>query len=101
MTALLKLLELLLMSWLACCVWSEPAMYRRTMMPITPIRRVVLLSVLALLPACTTTATSRANCPPPSPKLTWSPAEHGGVCLSGEATALLLDYIDGLERCGG
>ncbi len=61
-------------------------------------RKSALLSVLvmALLTAC---ATSASNCPPPAPKLQWSPAQDGGVCLGATATANLLDYLDALERC--
>ena len=50
---------------------------------------------------CQTAPSQTANCPPPTPRLTWNPAANGGVCLSGESTADLLDYLDALERCSG
>lgn len=54
---------------------------------------------LALLLTGCATSSINPNCPPPSPHLDWSPAADGGVSLSGESTARLLDYIDALERC--
>ncbi len=57
-----------------------------------------LIALALLLTGCATSCTS-PNCPPPSPHLDWSPAADGGVSLSGESTARLLDYIDALERC--
>lgn len=67
-------------------------------MPIIMTRKGVLLIALALVTGCATTSRND-NCPPPSPKLTWSPAADGGVSISRESTALLLNYIDSLERC--
>lgn len=63
----------------------------------------LLLPVLVILPillltGCQATQTS-PNCPPPAPRLGWLPAEDGGVCVTPESTAQLLDYIDALERC--
>lgn len=68
-------------------------------MRITMTRKGALPIALALLlTGCATTSTN-PNCPPPAPHLEWNPAADGGVSLSGESTARLLDYIDALERC--
>lgn len=68
-------------------------------MLITPTHRGALPIALALLLTGCATSSANPNCPPPSPRLDWSPANNGGVSLSGESTARLLDYIDALERC--
>lgn len=70
-------------------------------MPITLTRRDALPIALVLLIAGCVTTGSNPNCPPPVPRLNWSPAADGGVCVSAESTAVLLDYLDGLARCGG
>ena len=57
----------------------------------------LLVSVL-LLAACQNQVAN--NCPPAKPKLVWTPAIDGGICISRESTALLLDNLDALERCG-
>lgn len=68
-------------------------------MRITLTPRGALPIALVLLLAGCATSSANPNCPPPSPHLDWSPATDGGVSLSGESTARLLDYIDALERC--
>lgn len=68
-------------------------------MRITPTPRGALPIALALLLAGCATSSANPNCPPPSQRLDWNPANNGGVSLSGESTARLLDYIDALERC--
>ena len=57
----------------------------------------LLIASVLLLVACQTPVAS--NCPPPRPNLTWTPAADGGICISRESTALLLDNLDALERC--
>ncbi len=68
-------------------------------MRITMARKGALPIALALLLTGCATSSINPNCPPPVPRLEWSPAADGGVSLSGESTARLLDYIDALERC--
>lgn len=68
-------------------------------MRITMTRKVALPIALALLLTGCATSSINPNCPPPAPRLEWNPAADGGVSLSGESTARLLDYIDALERC--
>lgn len=62
-------------------------------------RKGALPIALALLLTGCATSSINPNCPPPAPQLNWNPADDGGVSLSGESTARLLDYIDALERC--
>ena len=57
----------------------------------------LLLASVLLLVACQTPVAS--NCPPPRPILVWTAGSDGGVCVSRESTAELLDYLDALERC--
>ena len=61
------------------------------------LRSGLLLASVLLLAACQTPVAN--NCPPPKPKLVWTPAADGGICISRESTALLLDNLDALERC--
>ncbi len=68
-------------------------------MRITMARKGALPIALALPLTGCATSSANPNCPPPAPHLEWSPAADGGVSLSGESTARLLDYIDALERC--
>lgn len=62
-------------------------------------RKGALPIALALLLMGCATSSINPNCPPPAPQLNWNPAADGGVSLSVESTARLLDYIDALERC--
>ena len=64
---------------------------------LTP-RDALPIALALLLTGCATTS-ANPNCPPPAPHLEWNPAADGGVSLSGESTASLLDYSDALERC--
>ena len=59
----------------------------------------LLLASALLLAACQGAVSQASNCPPPRPNLTWTPADDGGICISRESTALLLDNLDALERC--
>ena len=57
----------------------------------------LLIASVLLLAACQNQVAN--NCPPPKPKLVWTPAIDGGICISRESTAILLDNLDALERC--
>ena len=59
----------------------------------------LLLASALLLVACQGAVSQASNCPPPRPSLVWTPGSDGGVCVSRESTADLLDYLDALERC--
>ena len=61
------------------------------------LRSGLLLASVLLLAACQNQVAN--NCPPAKPKLVWTPAIDGGICISRESTALLLDNLDALERC--
>ena len=57
----------------------------------------LLLASALLLTACQTPVAS--NCPPPQPNLEWTASDSGGICVSRESTAELLDYLDAMELC--
>ena len=63
------------------------------------LRSGLLLASVLLLVACQGAVSQASNCPPPRPSLVWTAGSDGGVCVSRESTAELLDYLDALERC--
>ena len=63
------------------------------------LRSGLLLASVLLLAACQGAVSQASNCPPPRPSLVWTAGSDGGVCVSRESTAELLDYLDALERC--